>query len=165
MSLVLHNLQKVVPLRRAQLRKNIAVLQNVMGVQHFDLAVICVDNQKIQKINKMYRQKDAPADVLSFPFYEELKAGELPQLLSSDERTLGDIFLGVEYIYEDCQKYKEDFYNVLTVTTAHGLCHLLGYRHSTKTEWEQMFLRESQILEEFNKITGGNLQPLTKNLF
>nr|XP_014344934.1 PREDICTED: putative ribonuclease isoform X2 [Latimeria chalumnae] len=51
------------------------------------------------------------------------------------------------------------------VTAAHGLCHLLGYRHSTEAEWKQMFKKESQILEEYNRLTGANLQPLTKNKF
>ncbi|XP_065417276.1 endoribonuclease YbeY isoform X3 [Chrysemys picta bellii] len=116
---------------------------------------------------------------------QNLKAGELPQPSFRDEYNLGDVFLGVEYIYQQCQENGEDYYSILTrkrvsfapkrkgmlkarmlkVTAAHGLCHLLGYQHNTEAEWEQMYQKEKQILEELNGITGANLQPLTKNHF
>ncbi|XP_067404913.1 endoribonuclease YbeY isoform X1 [Emydura macquarii macquarii] len=165
MSLVIRNLQKVIPIRRISLRRRIEILQKILNVQQFDLGVICVNNKNIQVLNSTYRQKNVPTDVLSFPFHENLKAGELPQPGYRDEYSLGDIFLGVEYIYQQCQENGEDYYSILTVTAAHGLCHLLGYQHNTEAEWQQMYQKEKQILEELNRITGGNLQPLTKNHF
>ncbi|XP_044834374.1 endoribonuclease YbeY isoform X2 [Mauremys mutica] len=165
MSLVIRNLQKVIPLRRIPLRRRIEILQKILDVQQFDLGVICVNNRNIQFLNNTYRQKNVPTDVLSFPFHENLKAGELPQPNFLDEYNLGDVFLGVEYIYQQCQENGEDYYSILTVTAAHGLCHLLGYQHNTEAEWEQMYQKEKQIIEELNRITGANLQPLTKNHF
>ncbi|KAM7153728.1 endoribonuclease YbeY isoform 1-T4 [Macrochelys suwanniensis] len=165
MSLVIRNLQKVIPLRRIPLRRRIEILQKILDVQQFDLGVICLDNRNIQLLNSTYRQKNVPTDVLSFPFHENLKAGDLPQPSFRDEYNLGDVFLGVEYIYQQCQENGEDYYSILTVTAAHGLCHLLGYQHNTEAEWEQMYQKEKQILEELNGITGANLQPLTKNHF
>lgn len=70
MGVVLRNLQKVVPLRRARLRKDVDTLRHILGIQKFDLGVICVDNHRIQQINNTYRKKNVPTDVLSFPFYE-----------------------------------------------------------------------------------------------
>ncbi|KAG7282924.1 hypothetical protein CRUP_018424 [Coryphaenoides rupestris] len=118
MGVVLRNLQKVVPLRRAKLRRDVDTLRHILGVQKFDLGIVCVDNRRIQQINKTYRNKNEPTDVLSFPFHE--------------------------------------------VVTAHGICHLLGYRHETDEEWTEMFQRESYILGEYNRLTGLNLEPLTK---
>ncbi|XP_054842556.1 endoribonuclease YbeY [Eublepharis macularius] len=165
MSLVIRNLQRAIPIRRVLLRKRVDQTRHILGVQQFDLAVICVSNQHIQQLNRTYRCKNIPTDVLSFPFHENLKAGELPRACSRDEFNLGDIFLGVEYIYRQCEENKEDYNSVLTVTVAHGLCHLLGYKHSTEAEWQQMYERETQILQEINRLSGTNLQPLTKNLF
>uniref|UniRef100_UPI003AB00EF3 endoribonuclease YbeY-like isoform X4 n=1 Tax=Centroberyx gerrardi TaxID=166262 RepID=UPI003AB00EF3 len=48
------------------------------------------------------------------------------------------------------------------VVTAHGICHLLGYRHETEEEWTEMLQRESYILNEYNRLTGRQLEPLTK---
>ncbi|XP_044606984.2 endoribonuclease YbeY isoform X1 [Equus asinus] len=115
MSLVLRNLQRAIPLRRVPLRKKIEIVRNILGVQKFDLGIICVDNKNIQHINRIYREKNIPTDVLSFPFHENLKAGEIPQPDFPDDYNLGDIFLGVEYIFQQC-KENEDYYDILTVS-------------------------------------------------
>lgn len=47
---------------------------------------------------------------------QNVKAGELPQPCFREEYNLGDIFLGVEYIYQQCQENKEDYYSILTVS-------------------------------------------------
>ncbi|XP_071396587.1 endoribonuclease YbeY-like isoform X3 [Centroberyx affinis] len=168
MGVVLRNLQRVVPLRRARLRKDVDTLRHILGIQKFDLGIICVDNRKIQNINNIYRKKNMPTDVLSFPFYEDLRPGKLPCPLHRDELNLGDIFLGVEFMMKQCQEESLDLHGVLTVVTAHGICHLLGYRHETEEEWTEvcmeisMLQRESYILNEYNRLTGRQLEPLTK---
>ncbi|PNJ06029.1 endoribonuclease YbeY isoform X3 [Pongo pygmaeus] len=119
MSLVIRNLQRVIPIRRAPLRSKIEI---------------------------------------------HLKAGEFPQPDFPDDYNLGDIFLGVEYIFHQCQE-NEDYNDVLTVTATHGLCHLLGFTHSTEAEWQQMFQKEKAVLDELGRRTGTRLQPLTRGLF
>ncbi|XP_067595861.1 endoribonuclease YbeY isoform X3 [Pseudorca crassidens] len=141
MSLVVRNLQRAVPLRRARLREKVQAVRRALGVQRFDLGVVCVDNRKIQQINRIYRDKNTPTDVLSFPFYESLKAGDTPQPEFPDDYDLGDIFLGVEYIFQHC-KENEDYYDVLT-----------------------MYQKEKQVLEELSRYTGTRLQPLSRDLF
>ncbi|XP_022371943.1 putative ribonuclease isoform X2 [Enhydra lutris kenyoni] len=121
MALLLRNLQRAVPVRRAPLRRRLQLLRAALGVQRFDLAVVCVDNRTIRRINGVYRARDAPTDVLSFPFHE--------------------------------------------VTATHGLCHLLGFTHSTEAEWQKMFQKEKEVLEELSRLTGTRLQPLSRGLF
>nr|XP_014335793.1 PREDICTED: putative ribonuclease isoform X4 [Bos mutus] len=93
-----------------------------------------------------------------------LKAGEIPQPDFPDDYNLGDIFLGVEFIFQQC-KEDEDYYDILTVTATHGLCHLLGFTHSTEAEWQKMYQKEKQVLQELNKHMGTRLQPLSRGLF
>ncbi|XP_057191540.1 endoribonuclease YbeY isoform X1 [Triplophysa rosa] len=179
MGVVVRNLQSVVSLRRARLRADVETLRLIFGVQRFDMSVICVDNRKIQRINHVYRRQNQPTDVLSFPFHEDLRPGKLPYALHRDEYNLGDIFLGVEYIIQQCKETSQDLHETLAidsfimysctswllmtqVVTAHGICHLLGYRHETEEEWNEMLQKESYILREFNRITGSRLEPLTK---
>lgn len=91
MGVVLRNLQNVVPLRRARLRKDVEILRHIFGVQKFDLGIICVDNRKIQRLNHIYRKRNQPTDVLSFPFYEvQPKTG---------------FMLGLYAFFIDCRKY------------------------------------------------------------
>ncbi|XP_021112113.1 putative ribonuclease isoform X13 [Heterocephalus glaber] len=141
MSLVIRNLQRAIPIRRVPLRRNVEIVRNILGVEKFDLGIICLDNKNIQHINGIYRKKNVPTDVLSFPFHEDLKAGEIPQPGFPDDYNLGDIFLGVEYIFQQC-KENEDYCDILT-----------------------MYLQEKQVLEELSRRTGAQLQPLSRGLF
>ncbi|XP_056392367.1 endoribonuclease YbeY isoform X2 [Hyla sarda] len=161
MSLLIRNLQRVIPLRRAPLRRNLEIARNCLSVERFDVGVIFVNNTKIQQLNKLYRQQDKATDVLSFPFHESLCPGLLPDPPFPDEYNLGDIYLGVELIYQECQETKEHFNNVLTVTAVHGLCHLLGYTHHDPKDWKKMFEKESEVLMEINRATGSALKPLS----
>ncbi|NXX79479.1 YBEY Endoribonuclease, partial [Urocolius indicus] len=164
MSVLLRNAQRVVPLRRVPLRRAVCALRDALGASRFDVGVICAGNGLMRRLNGAYRQRPEPTDVLSFPFHR-VAAGDLPRPSNRDEYNLGDIFLGVEYIQEQCRAAGEDFDGVLVVTAAHGLCHLLGYRHSTKREWQEMYRKEAEILEELNRRTGSSLRPLSAGLF
>ncbi|KAG9349151.1 hypothetical protein JZ751_029474 [Albula glossodonta] len=95
--------------------------------------------------------------------FKDLEPGRLPDNIHADELNLGDVFLGVEYIKNQCQEESQDFHSALVVVAAHGICHLLGYRHESEEEWREMFQRENYILNEFNRLTGSQLQPLTKS--
>lgn len=70
MSLVLRVPQRAVPIRRAPLRSRVELLRAVLGVRDFDLGLLCVDNEGMQRLNRAYRGDDRPTDVLSFPFHE-----------------------------------------------------------------------------------------------
>ncbi|NXU59811.1 YBEY Endoribonuclease, partial [Turnix velox] len=164
MSLALRNAQRLVPVRRAPLRRAVCALRAALGVSRFDVGLVCASDGLMRRLNGRYRQRSEPTDVLSFPFHQ-LAAGELPRPRSRDEYNLGDIFLGVEYIHRQCLATGEDFDSVLAVTAAHGLCHLLGYRHDTEREWQRMYQKEVEILEDLNRLTGANLRPLTAGLF
>nr|KAF6384181.1 ybeY metalloendoribonuclease [Pipistrellus kuhlii] len=87
MSLVLRNLQRAIPLRRVPLRQRMEIVRSILGVQKFDLGIICVDNKSIQHINRIYRQKNIPTDVLSFPFHEVTATHGLCHLLGFTHNT------------------------------------------------------------------------------
>ncbi|XP_070409020.1 endoribonuclease YbeY isoform X3 [Nothobranchius furzeri] len=136
MGVVIRNLQKVVPLRRSRLRKDVDTLRHILGIQKFDLGIICVDNHKIQQINNIYRKKNVPTDILSFPFYEDLRPGKLPCPLHRDELNLGDIFLGVEFVMKQCREESVDLHGALTVSLVFSYqCHTRKSRGATKGDW------------------------------
>ncbi|NWS23900.1 YBEY Endoribonuclease, partial [Polioptila caerulea] len=127
MSVALRNAQRAVLVRRAPLRRALCALRAALGASRFDVGLVFAGNALMQRLNGAYRHCPEPTDVLSFP-----------RPRCREEYNLGDIFLGVEYIHQQCRETGEDFDDVLTVTAAHGLCHLLGYRHDTRPECEQV---------------------------
>ncbi|KAM4698593.1 endoribonuclease YbeY [Rhinophrynus dorsalis] len=165
MTLILRNIQRVVPLRRAPLRFNLEIARSCLRVKCFDVGVICTSNARIRQINRDYRGHDSATDVLSFPFHEGLDPSFLPVPTSPDEYNLGDIYLGVEFIYQQCNETQEDYNSILTVTAVHGLCHLLGHKHSSAEDWKRMFEKENEILMEINRLTGSSLKPLSTGHF
>ena len=105
-----------------------------------------VSSEEIQLLNKTYRNKDKPTNVLSFELPENFPVG--------DEKTLiGEIALCEEIIYEESKKYKKIFENRLKHMIIHGLLHLIGYDHQDEEETSKMERLEKEIM---NKLSAGD---------
>lgn len=107
------------------------------------ISLALVDNETIQNINREYRGKDTPTDVISFAYHETEDFNIGPY------DTLGDIVISLERIEEQRREYnhsyEREFYYILT----HGILHLLGYDHIDEEDKREMRIREEEILEKF----------------
>ncbi|XP_023570753.1 endoribonuclease YbeY-like isoform X2 [Octodon degus] len=81
MSLVIRNLQSVIPIRKVPLRRNVEIIRSILRVEKFDLGIIFLDNKNIQHINGVYIKKNIPTDVLLFPFHDVTATHGLCHLL------------------------------------------------------------------------------------
>ncbi|RPF55597.1 rRNA maturation RNase YbeY [Aquisalibacillus elongatus] len=114
-----------------------------------ELSVSFVNNADIQEINRDYRGKDQPTDVISFAMQEQ--GGEELQISGVDlPDHLGDIIISVERAEQQAEEYQHSFQRELGFLTVHGFLHLLGYDHQTVEEEKEMFERQEHILEEFD---------------
>ena len=105
-----------------------------------------VSSEEMQLLNKTYRNKDKPTNVLSFELPENFPVG--------DEKTLiGEIALCEEIIYEESKKYKKIFENRLKHMIIHGLLHLIGYGHQGEEESSKMERLEKEIMK---KLSAGD---------
>ena len=106
------------------------------------LSLLITTNEKIQKINREYRQKNAPTDVISFAYNETENIGTV--------NMLGDIVISIDRVKEQSNEYghsdEREFYYVL----CHGMLHLLGYDHIEEEDKVVMRRREEEILSKFN---------------
>ncbi len=102
-----------------------------------ELAIRIVGRDEIQQLNRTYRHKDHPTNVLSFP-YEALPGVELPML--------GDIAICADVVREEARqqgKAQEAHWAHMVV---HGVLHLLGFDHMVESEAQEMEAREIEIL-------------------
>jgi probable rRNA maturation factor len=113
-----------------------------------ELSVTFVTNDRIQEINKEYRNKDVPTDVISFAM-EELGEGEIPLSGLDIPRVLGDIIISVAKASEQAKEYGHSFIRELGFLSVHGFLHLLGYDHEMEEDEKRMFSRQKEILDEF----------------
>jgi probable rRNA maturation factor len=113
-----------------------------------ELSITFVDNERIREINREYRGKDQPTDVISFAM-EELGEGEIAIQGADLPRILGDIIISVPRTKEQAEEYGHSFIRELGFLTVHGFLHLLGYDHETAEEETLMFSKQKEILDAY----------------
>lgn len=119
-----------------------------------ELSVTFLTNDLIQEINRDWRGKDAPTDVISFAF-DEMGEDEMDFLLDEDEpRLLGDLVISVERCREQASDYGHSFERELGFLAIHGFLHLLGYDHMTPEDEAEMTARQEEVLAHFELKRG-----------
>ncbi|RLL48047.1 rRNA maturation RNase YbeY [Oceanobacillus piezotolerans] len=113
-----------------------------------EISVNFVDNKEIQELNRNYRQKDVPTDVISFAMQEKVE-GEMSIIGEDIPLTLGDIVISLDKAKEQADEFGHSLQRELGFLAVHGLLHLLGYDHMNKEDETKMFGRQEQILGEF----------------
>ncbi|NYE56320.1 rRNA maturation RNase YbeY [Carboxydothermus ferrireducens] len=99
------------------------------------VSIALVDNIYIQSLNREYRQKDVPTDVLSFPLADD-----------EDDEVLGDVVISLEKAAEQAKEYGHSFFREVAFLTVHGVLHLLGHDHYEEEETRIMREKEEKIL-------------------
>jgi len=109
-----------------------------------EVSLVFVDNNQIQDMNRDYRSKDQPTDVLSFPQYDDLtNMDDYPE-----ELALGDIVISLERAQEQAQEFGHSLEREVCFLTAHSMFHLFGYDHDTDENRQIMRVREEAVLEK-----------------
>jgi probable rRNA maturation factor len=116
--------------------------------EHSEVSVTFVSNERIQEINREYRDKDKPTDVISFAM-EELGEGEVEMVGAEMPRVLGDIIISIPKAIEQAEEYGHSFLRELGFLAVHGFLHLLGFDHMTEEEEKEMFTLQKEILDEY----------------
>ncbi|MGG0914341.1 rRNA maturation RNase YbeY [Bacillus velezensis] len=119
------------------------------GVQdQAEVSITIVTNEEIREINRDYRGKDTPTDVISFALEEE--GEDEVEIVGADmPPVLGDIIISADRTKEQAEEYGHSFMRELGFLAVHGFLHLLGYDHMTKEEEEEMFSKQKDLLDEY----------------
>ena len=113
-----------------------------------NLSILLSDNKNIKKLNKRFRNKNKPTDVLSFPFEKKLNLKK--------NTYLGDIVISYEFMNKPKSLSNLDFKNKVTKIFIHGYLHLLGHDHIKLKDFKKMNQEEEKIYK-FVKIKSGKL--------
>ena len=117
-----------------------------------EMSVTFVDNDNIQKINKTYRGKDQPTDVISFAIEDEVEDELMINFENLDEpmpRNIGDIIISVDKTASQAKEYEHSFDRELGFLALHGFLHLNGYDHMDPEDEKEMFGLQKEILEAY----------------
>jgi probable rRNA maturation factor len=105
--------------------------------KHEDVELLITDNATIQELNRQYRDKDKPTDVLSFGF--------------EDPVHLGQIVISIERAAEQAKEIGNTLEDELKFLFCHGVLHNLGYDHMTPKEEKEMMGLAYRILGRTNQ--------------
>jgi len=109
-----------------------------------EVSVIFIDNEQIRQLNRDFRGKDRPTDVLSFPLGEN---GRYDLNNETGAYILGDIVISVPKAIEQAKLYGHSLRREIGFLTVHSMLHLLGYDHENEgLEAVRMREKEEAIL-------------------
>ncbi len=115
------------------------------GVADHTVSILLVTDSQISQLNKRYRNKNQPTNVLSFPFAE----GADRSLASLPLKELGDIVISVDTTLRESLEYGQSIYDRFAWLLTHGMLHLLGYDHEKSSNHaKEMFKKEKYLLNK-----------------
>ena len=142
-------INKKIPIKSRQWWNKTLELIKKLGLKYFPkdlktntklpLTLLITTNNEIQNLNKKYRNKNKPTDVLSF-------------YLEKDRRKslnyLGDIVISIEKAAKQANAKRISIENELTELLIHGYLHLNGYDHIKPQEAKKMFKLQNLFLRK-----------------
>lgn len=124
------------------MRRRALKMMSELGLGGAELSVALVDDPTIAELNRAYRNKARPTDVLSFPQTElDLRRGPA----SGPFGLLGDVIISVPTARRQARRRRRPLLDELTMLLAHGLLHLVGFDHQTDAQERQMNVRTREL--------------------
>jgi probable rRNA maturation factor len=117
---------------------------------NWELSVLFCGDKTITDLNRQYRDKDEPTDILSFNLGETIKEGEKTTYLP------GDIVISMDTLKENAQYFQTPQDEELRRLLIHGILHLDGMDHKTLEKDEPMLVLQEKIL---NKLGTEQIIP------
>ncbi|HUB33027.1 MAG TPA: rRNA maturation RNase YbeY [Bryobacteraceae bacterium] len=113
------------------------------------VSVLLTGDARIRRLNREYRRKDQPTDVLSFP----------AALTGDDHRLAGDLAISVDTAARQATEAGHSLATELQILVLHGVLHLAGYDHETDSG--QMARKEAVLRRRFG-LAHGLIERATK---
>ncbi len=112
-----------------------------LGKDNWEISVLFTDDSCIQNLNKQYRDKDEPTDVLSFEQGTEyLLEDGTPRFLA------GDIAISLPTVQRNAENWNVPYNEELHRLMLHGIMHLAGYDHAGNDASEPMLIEQETLL-------------------
>jgi probable rRNA maturation factor len=128
---------------RTKLRREVARMVRAAaltdGKRDYQVVLRICDDAAIHELNRAWRGKNKPTDVLAFA------QREAPGFDGADAALLGDLVISLDTAKRQA---KHGLYKELLHLASHGLCHLLGYDHRDDAEEATMNARAAELRKQ-----------------
>lgn len=134
---------------RSWLKKKAVLLLEILEISEAELSILITDDKEISDLNRRFRHKDKPTDVLSFP---SVGSDGVDEELEHLQGMLGDLVISLPTALRQSRAYRHSLQAELLRLLVHGLLHLLGYDHEgvAKIEAQRMRRKEKELLSKLS---------------
>lgn len=101
------------------------------------------DSYKTHEINREYRHKDYPADIITFAIFADSEE----KFIFDGEINLGEVIIALDKVMEEAEKKGVTKEHELAFLISHGILHLLGFDHQTEDEYNFIIDLQNKALE------------------
>lgn len=154
MDILITSHQKLPGLKNLTIKRNLQKVLKDLACNDGEVSILFTDDTYISQLNKRYRGKEGPTNVLAFPMSE-------PGSSEDNSGMLGDIVISLDRAMEESEGLGESLEETVYRLLIHGLLHLLGFDHERSSE-EELRMSEEQTrllglinMEESNSWKGG----------
>lgn len=102
------------------------------------------DSKQTHEINREYRNKDYPADIITFAVFADSPSDE--RFILDNEINLGEIIIALDKIIEEAEMKKISKADELYFLISHGILHLLGFDHQTEEDYNFIIKHQKDAL-------------------
>lgn len=101
------------------------------------------DSIKTHEINREYRNKDYPADIITFAIFADSEE----KFIFDGEINLGEVIIALDKVIEEADKKGVSKEFELSFLISHGILHLLGFDHQTEEDYNFIIDLQNKALE------------------
>ena len=112
--------------------------------------ILYCDSEKTHTMNREYRDKDYPADIITFAIFADSSDDE--RFIFDGEINLGEIIIALDKVEKNAQEKNCTRERELNFLIAHGIMHLLGFDHQTEEEYNFVVNAQEQALAKIKGI-------------
>jgi probable rRNA maturation factor len=129
------------------MRRAVRRLLRQEGWSKGEVSIVLTDDDHIRSLNRTYRGKDAPTDVLSFSMLERSAGEAAIDLCALEEQPLlGEVYISVPTAMRQAQAEGRAVEEEVVFLAVHGVMHLLGYEDETTEGYQQMLQRGWEVV-------------------
>ena len=140
--------ESTVKLKKTPVKEFMLKVLDVLGKDKWEVSVLFTGDVFIQKLNRDYRGKDEPTDVLSFAQVDSKEA--FPD--KGGRFYAGDIVISMETLAKNAEYFGISVNEELKRLLVHGLLHLSGMDHENNDADQPMLVKQEKILKKFSGV-------------
>lgn len=142
--------------RQTTLSHLAARVLSAVGEPRSELSLEVIGDRRMRRLNREYRKKDRPTDVLAFPTREVI----MPRGVSPVSQMLGDVVISLPTAIRQAKASGRSIDDELAMLLVHGVLHLCGYDHErNQREAARMSRRERAVFHVISPVPRMVIVP------